>query len=68
MCVFAYAISLIVYQLGSLFLTSVFGVGTVAALLLLAVLIFLVVRPNPYHSDYEKDASVSVRLNRNTSV
>ena len=68
MCVFAYAISLIVYQLGSLFLTGVFGVGTVAALLLLAVLIFLVVRPNPYYSDYEKDASVSVRLNRNTSV
>ena len=68
MCVFAYAISLIVYQLGSLFLTGVFGVGTVAALVLLAVLIFLVVRPNPYHSDYEKDASVSVRLNRNTSV
>ncbi len=38
------------------------------ALVLLAVLIFLVVRPNKYNSDYAKDASVSVRLNRNTSV
>ena len=68
MCVFAYAVSLIVYQLGNLLLTGVFGLGTAAALILLAVLIFLVVRPNKYNSDYAKDASVSVRLNWNTSV
>lgn len=68
MCVFAYAVSLIVYQLGTLFLTGTFGIGTAAALILLAVLVFLVVRPNQYNADYSKDASVSVRLNRNTSV
>ena len=68
MCVFAYAVSLITYQLGSLFLTGAFGVGTVAALAVLAFLIFLLVRPNKYNADYSRGASVSARLNRNTTV
>ena len=68
MCVFAYAISLIVYQLGSLFLGGTFGVGTVAALVLLAVLIYLVFRPNRYNADYSKSASISVRLSRKTNA
>ena len=68
MCIFAYAISLIVYQLGSLFLGGAFGVGTVAALVLLAVLIYLVFRPNRYNADYSKSASISVRLSRKTNA
>ena len=64
MCVFAYAISLIVYQLGSLVMGGAFGVGTAAALILLAVLLFLVFRPNRYHADYSRNASVSVGLRR----
>ena len=44
MCVFAYAVSLITYQLGMLFSAGVFGVGTVAALVLLAALLFLLFR------------------------
>ena len=68
MCVFAYAVSLITYQLGSLFLTGAFGVGTVAALAVLAFLIFLLVRPNRYNADYSRGASVSARLDRNTTV
>ena len=47
MCVFAYAVSLIVYQLG-LLVTGVFTGWTVAALVTLALLIFLLVRKNPY--------------------
>ena len=48
MCVFAYVISLIVYQLGSLFTGGGFGVGTVAAVVLLALLVYLLVRKNKY--------------------
>ena len=48
MCVFAYVISLIVYQLGSLFTGGGFGLGTVAAVVLLALLVYLLVRKNKY--------------------
>ena len=44
-CVFAYAISLIVYQLGIWVSTGAFGVGTVAALLCLAALLYMLIRP-----------------------
>ena len=54
MCAFAYAISLIVYQLGSLFSGAGFGIGTVAALVVLAALIYLLVRKNPYHENAVK--------------
>ena len=49
MCGFAYVISLIVYQLVGLALGMVaFGAGTVAAVILLAALIYLLVRKNKY--------------------
>jgi len=54
MCAFAYAISLIVYQLGCLFSGAGFGIGTVAALVVLAALIYLLVRKNPYHENAVK--------------
>ena len=46
MSVFAYAVSLIIYQLGMLIAHGVFGVGTAAAFIVLAFLIFMLVRPN----------------------
>lgn len=49
MCAFAYVIAMIVYQLGGLITGEAsFGPFTVAALVALAVLVYLVVRPNPY--------------------
>ena len=48
MCVFAYAISLIVYQLGLLFTGAGFGIGTAAAIVLLALLGYLLFRKNKY--------------------
>lgn len=46
--VFAYAVSLIVYQIGGLLLGELtFGVGTVAAIVVLAVLLYLLFRPDP---------------------
>ena len=47
MCVFAYAVSLMIYQIGMLISTGTFGVGTVAAFTVLAVMLLLLVRPNP---------------------
>ncbi|MBS6953933.1 MAG: ferrous iron transport protein B [Enterocloster asparagiformis] len=43
--VLAYAVSLCIYQLGTWFSTGVFGIGTAAALLLVALFIYLLFRP-----------------------
>lgn len=49
MCVFAYAISLIVYQIGGLFTgEAVFSVFTVVAVLVLALIVYLLFRKNKY--------------------
>ena len=50
MCVFAYAVALIVYRLGMLF-TGSFSIWTVIALAVLAGMIYLLVRRNPYRED-----------------
>ena len=44
-CGLAYVVSLCIYQLGTLFTTGAFGVGTVVAFLLVAAFIYLLVRP-----------------------
>lgn len=63
MCGFAYAISLLVYQFGGLVTGEVaFGLGTVAAVAVLAVLIYFLVRPNKYNADYKKGSELSAKL------
>lgn len=57
-CVFAYAVSLIVYQLGLLFTGSVNIVGLIFALAVLAFIVYMLVRP------YRE----STRLTRNIKV
>lgn len=44
-CVLAYLVSLCVYQIGNLILNGVFGVGTVAAFLVVIAFIYLLFRP-----------------------
>lgn len=44
--IFAYAVSLMVFQFGTLFLGGSFGVGTVAAIIVFLLFIYLLVRPN----------------------
>ncbi|MDR0570811.1 MAG: ferrous iron transporter B [Clostridiales Family XIII bacterium] len=44
-CGFAYLAALCIYQFGMLFTTGVFGVGAVAAFLILAAFLFLLFRP-----------------------
>ncbi|MBP3414881.1 MAG: ferrous iron transport protein B [Clostridia bacterium] len=51
MCVFAYAISLIVYQLGIFIAGGVFTVWTGAAFAVLAVLLFMLFRKNKYNQN-----------------
>ena len=69
MCGFAYAVSLLVYQLGGLITGEVaFGLGTVAAIAVLAVLIYFLVRPNKYNAAYKKGSAPSVKLDDKVRV
>ncbi len=43
--IFAYVVSLCIYQIGTFITTGVFGVGTIIAVLLVIGLVFLLVRP-----------------------
>lgn len=38
---------------------AAFGLGTVVAIAVLAVLIYFLVRPNKYNADYQKDSAPS---------
>ncbi len=51
MCGLAYVVSLIVYQIGSLFVGGGFGVGTVVALVAIVAIVYLLVRKNPYEGE-----------------
>ena len=49
-CVFAYAVSLMIFQFGTLFTGGGFGIGTVFAILVLIAMVWLLVR-KPYTPD-----------------
>lgn len=44
-CVFAYVIAFMIFQFATFFTTGVFGIGTIIALLLLLVMLYLLFRP-----------------------
>ena len=50
-CGFAYVVSLCIYQFGMLFTTGSFGVGTVAAFVLLILFIYMLVRKQKTYAD-----------------
>lgn len=56
--VLAYAVSLCVYQIGSLVTGSGFGIGTAAAILVIILFLYLLFRP------YKQSNSLSVNLNK----
>ncbi|SCJ75326.1 Ferrous iron transport protein B [uncultured Clostridium sp.] len=55
-CVFAYAVALCIYQIGSLFTGGGFNVFTIIALLLVALFIYLLVRP------YKESETLGVKV------
>ena len=57
MCGFAYAVSLIVYQLGLVVSGAGFGIGTVAGIAVLAGMVYLLFRKNPYDESGKAIAS-----------
>ncbi len=52
--IFAYCVSLIIYQFGTVMTGGVFGAGTAAAAVLLAGILYMLFRPDPYK--YRKTA------------
>ena len=52
----AYCASLCVYQIGMLFTDGIFGIGTVAAIIIIAIFLYLFFRP------YKKSESLTVNL------
>ena len=46
--VFAYAVTLVIYQIGSFLLYGTFGVATVVAFVVLLFMLFMLFRPDPY--------------------
>ncbi len=57
-CGWAYAIALIIYQIGKLIVLGSFGIGTVVAILLIALILFGLFRPMP--REQEPIAAVEV--------
>lgn len=53
-CAFAYAVSLVIYQLGMLFTGAGNVFGTIAALLIVAFFLFMLVRPEKGKSPFKK--------------
>lgn len=61
-CVLAYVVSLCIYQIGSLFTGGGFGIGTVAAILLILGFLWLLFRP------YKESATLTVNTKKLASV
>lgn len=57
-CGLAYVVSLCIYQLGTLFTTGQFGVGTIVAVLFVAAFIYLLFRP------YKESRTLEVNMNK----
>ena len=58
-CVFAYSVSLIIYQLGCLFTGNVHVIGLIFAIALIAFIIYMLVRPYKEATKLEKKVRVS---------
>ena len=57
-CVFAYAVALVIYQLGCLFTGNVHVLGLIVALALVGLMVYLLVRPYKEATKLEKDVKV----------
>ncbi len=60
-CVLAYIVSMCIYQIGTVFTTGAFGIGTVVAVLFVIGFLYLLFRPAP--KEGEKKAGAFVKAN-----
>ena len=60
--VFAYAVSLCIYQLGSLFAGNGFGIGTAAAFIVAALFLYLLFRPQKKDAGKDHVSFAGARL------
>ena len=61
--VFAYCITLMIYQLGGLAVGQVaFGAGTIAAIVVLVVFLYLLFRPDPTAKKVKAEATTKATL------
>lgn len=58
-CVFAYAVSLVIYQLGCLFTGNVHVIGLIFAIALIAFMLYMLFRPYKEATKLEKNVKVS---------
>ena len=54
--IFAYLVSMMIYQLGTVLMGGAFGVGTLVSILVLLGMLYMLFRPDPY-----KNAKVAAR-------
>ena len=57
-CVFAYAVSLIVYQVGSVFTGNANAVGLIAAIIVLGVILYMLFRPYKESTSLKTDVKI----------
>ena len=55
-CGWAYALALIIFQIGNLVITGAFGIGTIVAFVLVALILFGLFRPMPTRNTKRKEA------------
>jgi len=60
-CIFAYAISLVIYQIGSIFVGTPNVIGIIVALVILAFIIFMLVKPYKESTTLSKDVKAKVK-------
>lgn len=60
-CLFAYAVSLIVFQIGSIFTGGINVIGLIFAVILLALIIYMLFKPYKESNKLEKKVKVAVR-------
>ena len=60
-CLFAYAVSLIVFQIGSIFTGGINVIGLIFAVILLALIIYMIFKPYKESNKLEKKVKVAVK-------
>ena len=58
-CILAYIVAMCIYQIGTVFTTGAFGIGTIVAVLFVIAFIYLLVRPYKVSDRLETNVKVA---------